>query len=152
MINLKRYLFPVILGILCCTAYFFIIYDTDREKIINNTVKVSFFQTGAYKSLDNATKNMGDGIIIKDKDLYRVYVSILSEKDNINKYKNYYDENKVNYYIRDLKIDEKFKEELDVLETIMMNTKDDTVNHKLNGEILNKYKEYIRRYDVEGSA
>lgn len=130
----------LILGI--CVGYFI------SSKDITNIFKTKYkaFQVGVYTSLDAANTcgvKYDNSIIIKDNELYRVYVAILRNEDNINLMSNYLNNKGIDYYLKDLDIDDKnLKRQINEFENIM-NTDNELVFLQVNKMIMERYKESL---------
>lgn len=95
---LKIVLFSCIIGTIFAGLFFFNI----KEKAEAKTTTVAYaFQVGVFKNQENA-KNLSEQYttskIIKDGDLYRVFIGLTSK--NKEKLENLYNEN--NYYIKEI--------------------------------------------------
>jgi hypothetical protein len=88
-------------------------------------VKYKAFQVGVYTTLEAANTyrtRYKDSIVIKDNELYRVYVSILKDSNNIEYMKEYLDSNNISYYLKDIEIENReIKKEISEYENIMNN-------------------------------
>ncbi len=113
--------------------------ETDEGK-----VKVSAFQVGVFTNYDNALKvaQRNNGIVVSDKDLYRVYVSILSSSEAVLKMKEYYDSIGLNYYLRDIEVDNEFLSNIKNTEELLIMSDSDTYNI-INLNVLNRYEELL---------
>ena len=103
----------------------------------NNTIGL---QLGVFKNKDNAieVKTRLDGIIIKDKDYYRVYYGIFHNKENIDYICKYLDEIGVSYYKKEINVDEVTFLKADVYEKYMVKSKNKLI---VNKRIREMYKE-----------
>lgn len=113
--------------------------DTDEKY-----VSAKAFQVGAFTKYDNALKvaKNNNGIVISDNDIYRVYVAILTDSNLIEKLSKYYAEIGLNYYLRDVMVEEKFLSETHSLYEMMKKSSKDTYI-TINLEILKKYEEML---------
>ncbi len=104
------------------------------------------FQAGAYQNEDNANKyidSLGNikGIIIKDNDLYKIYVGIYKNTDIVNKMLVYFENNNINIYLKSIKVSKDFYKILDNYEKIINNTDNTYIYSKVNESILKVYYE-----------
>lgn len=138
---MKR-LIPVFLSVIvgCGSAY--VIYknvETNYIKSIEgNAVAI---QIGAFTKLENAEKmrdNYG-GIVYKDNGVYRVYYSVLKNNENIDFITSYLKLNGINYYIKSIRLDDKYLDKLDKYEELMEKT-NNTSKIRVNNEILKSIK------------
>jgi len=118
---------------------------------INNPLKIfdtsyKAFQVGVYTSLDaaNTYKSKYDNaIIIKDNELYRVYVAILKNQNNIENMANYLTKNNIDYYLKEININDKnLKHTIDEYENVM-NNQNEVVFLELNKMIMNECEDNI---------
>lgn len=123
-------------------AYF--IFSRRYLEDSKNTVKVSAFQVGVFSNYDNALKvaDRNNGIVVSDDDLYRVYVSILSSSEAVSKMKDYYDSIGLNYYLREIEVDDEFLSNIKNTEELLIVSDSNTYNI-INLDVLNKYEELL---------
>lgn len=104
---MKKLLKPlIILSIGIVTGYK--LCDINIFKLFNSNYKA--FQVGVYTNLDVANtykSKYKNSIIIKDNELYRLYIAILKNPDNIKNMSNYLNKNGIDYYLKDLNITDK---------------------------------------------
>ena len=129
-----------LVGLLCG---YYICINNDL-KIFDTTYKA--FQVGVYTSLDAANTyktKYKDAIVVKDNELYRVYVSILKDKDNINNMSNYLSKNDVDFYLKDISIsNNNLKHKIKEYESVM-NNENEVVFLELNKMIINECEELL---------
>ena len=121
-------------------------YINDTYKIKNIfTNKYKAFQIGVYTDYDTAniySKKFTDSIIIEDNELYRVYVAILKEQDNIENMSKYLNDKDIEYYIKDIEIkDKKIVKDIKEYENLM--NSNEIVFLEINKMIMEKYKESL---------
>lgn len=118
--------------------------DNNIFSVFKTTYKA--FQVGVYTSLEAANTyrlKYNNSIVIKDNELYRVYVSILKNEDNISSMSNYLNKEGIDYYLKDLNITDKtLKKELNEYENIM-DSNNEVVFLEVNKMIIEKYKESL---------
>ena len=109
-----------------------------------SVVKVSAFQVGVFTSYDNALKvaDRNNGIVVSDNDVYRVYVSILSSREAVDKMREYYDSIGLHYYLREIEVDDEFLNSIKNTEELLIMSNSDTYNI-INLNVLNKYEEIL---------
>ena len=104
------------------------------------------FQVGVYTNLETANVykyKYDNAIVIKDNELYRVYVSILKNKNNIESMSNYLNKQGIDYYLKDLNISDKnLKKVINEYESIMDNN-NEIVFLEVNKMIMEKYGESL---------
>jgi len=140
MRKLIKLSFVLILGILI--GYY--VCEIDINNIFKTTYKA--FQVGVYTNLDAANTyalKYDNSVVIKDDELYRVYIAILKNKDNISSMSNYLNKNGIAYYLKEVSINNKtLKKEISEYESIM-NTNNELVFLEVNKIIIDKYKESL---------
>lgn len=140
MKKILKILFVLILGI--NTGYYF-----SNNKIFNVfDQSYKAFQVGVYTdiSIANAYKSKYDNaIVVKDNELYRVYVAILKDDKNIKDMCSYLNRNNVEYYIRNVEIkDKNLKSKIKEYESIM-NSDSQIVFIEVNKMIMESYEESL---------
>ena len=129
-----------IIGIIC--GYY--ICNINPKKIFDTSYKA--FQVGVYttEELANTYKSKyKNAIVIKDNELYRVYVAILRKENNIENMSNYLNKNNIDYYIKEVNISDKnLKNTIDEYENIM-NNNSEIVFLEINKMIMERYEESI---------
>lgn len=129
-------LFGIFLGYYVCETKPLVLFKTNYKA----------FQVGVYTSIDVATtysSKYKNAIIIQDNELYRIYVAILKDKDNIESMSRYLDSKGIDYYLKDLSIDDKnLKKTITEYENVMSN-ENEIVFLEINKMIMEKYKESL---------
>ncbi len=129
-----------IIGIIC--GYY--ICNINPKKIFDTSYKA--FQVGVYttEELANTYKSKyKNAIVIKDNELYRVYVAILRKENNIENMSNYLNKNNIDYYIKEINISDKnLKNTINEYESIM-NNNSEIVFLEINKMIMERYEESI---------
>lgn len=140
MKKLIKLLVIFILGIF--SGYY--ICQNNFLKVFDRSYKA--FQVGVYTSIDAANtykSKYKDAIVIKDNELYRVYVSILRNDNNIEAMSKYLNKNNIDFYIKDINIEnKKLDKELNSYENVM-DTNNEVVFLSINKMIIEKYEESI---------
>ena len=136
------YLLAVILGI------FFGYYMFDGEIHLSNILNRSNyvgFQVGVYTDKEKAMEiqnKFSGSIVVSDEELYRVFYAVLHDSKNIESMERYLQKNKINYYLKDLEInDMELISEIDSIESLMTDAKN-TLFLELNKKILMSYEGY----------
>ena len=121
------------------------INDTYKMKDIF-TNKYKAFQIGVYTDYNTAnmySKKYKDSIIIEDNELYRVFIAVLKEQNNIDNMSKYLNSNNINYYLKDIEINnKKIVNDIKEYESIM-NNNNEIVFLEINKMIMEKYKESL---------
>ena len=141
---MKKLIKSVVVFVVGIIFGYYICSSNELTKIFSSSYKA--FQVGVYTSLDAANTyrtKYKDSIVIKDNELYRVYVSILKEENNIENMSKYLNNLGIDYYLKDISIDNKeTKKEIQGYESLM-NSKSEVVFLELNKMIMETYKESL---------
>lgn len=124
-------------------AYF--IFNKSIEKTFKGEDdNVTAFQIGVYTNYDNALEasSSNNGIVIKDNNLYRVYVTLLTNEEAINKISNYYDTLGLKYYKKEISVSNDFIDDISIYEDMINKSNTDTYS-TINNDILSTYLNYI---------
>lgn len=140
--------FLIISGIaLLLGGYFaYIMFDgtvnADSYKDENGFVRAKAFQVGVFSRVENANRvaKLNNGIVVQEDDMYRVYIGVLSKDAAINNLKKFYDLYDINYYIRDIYVNEFFLESVNELENSIIKCNTECTDIMVS--LLNKYEEY----------
>lgn len=140
MKKIIKSLFILFLGI------FFGYYICDAKPLDMFNVNYKAFQVGVYTSLEAATTystKYKNATIIQDNELYRVYVAVLKNKNNIESMSKYLDSQGIDYYLKDLNIANKdLKKKINEYENIM-NTENEVVFLEINKMIMETYEDSL---------
>ncbi len=104
---MKKFL-PYILSLVIGTVFGFILFQnngSDIKRVFKEEVKATGFQLGVFNSIDLAKeyqKKFPTSIIMNDDDVYRVYISILTNSKTISKMEEYLNNNKIAFYKKDI--------------------------------------------------
>lgn len=102
------------------------------------------FQIGVYTNYENAKEvaYTNGGIVIQDNNLYRVYVTLLTNEEAIEKISNYYDTLGLKYYKKEITVSNDFIDDISIYEEMINKSNVDTYN-TINNDILNTYLNYV---------
>ena len=102
------------------------------------------FQVGVYNTLERAEEEASNanGIVVKDNDFYRVYIALATNESLKNEISAYYDKQGINYYIRDLEIDEYLKNKLSVYEAVLSSVAESDYSLVIN-KMLKEYEKGV---------
>ncbi len=136
---------PTLLAVLVgCSCAFYLFKNVEKKTLVETRYNAVAVQIGVFKDADNAQKmsNTYGGLVFEDDDLYRVYYSILNKDENIDFITNYLSEKGINYYLRDLRLNEDTLADGQEIEAMMTKTKGES-KLAINEELLNMYKEVV---------
>ncbi len=146
---MKSYVLAVVSAILLGALFSFFIFNryednNDSEFVSNSYSKVKVFQLGVFKKIDNAnnfSNEVGNSIVVENNQFYYVYGAIMSNDSLIKMQEEYYIDKGIVYAIKDLVVDNKFYEEIQSYETLMIQSNNIDVIIKTNKIVLDKYKD-----------
>lgn len=144
-VKLMKKLYPIFLAIIIgCGLAFFIFRKVEKNTFESEEGNAVAVQIGVFKTLENANKmkeNYG-GVVFEDEGLYRVYYSILNRDENIEFITDYLNKKGINYYLKDLNLNNDVIKESDEYETLMTKTNEES-KLSINEKLLNIYKEVV---------
>lgn len=111
----------------------------DPLPVIKKSNNVYAIQVGVFDNFENASNlaSKYGAIVILDNNKYRVYLAIVSKSLNV--IKNYYDEQGIAYYIRNIDVNDEFYNTLLDYETVLLETNKENYNEILK-KILKEYE------------
>lgn len=140
---MKKLIKPIIVLLL---GIFFGFYISESKTLDIFKTNYKAFQVGVYTNLDAATTystKYKNATIIQDNELYRVYVAILKNNNNIESMSKYLDSQGINYYLKEINIEDKdLKKKINEYESIM-NSDNEVVFLEINKMIMETYKESL---------
>lgn len=150
---MKKTLIIILIAIISGIAMGFIFYqrfEINEVVFAKQDYSAKAVQVGVFSKLENALsiKDLYDGIIVNDENLYRVYINIIKDQEVLNIMKEYYNELGINYYLKDIEISKEFNDILDDYEIILKNQ--DISNYSLTiNSILKEYSKYEENVRIE---
>lgn len=142
---IKVLIAAVIIGVLI--AVFF--YKDIKNKVIaitNNDSEISLFQVGVFKVYDNAlnfSESFENSLIYEDNGLYRVIIGAAYHNEAKIKLEQYFTEQNITYYIKEIKMSDSFIEEITNFELILIKTESFEVINSLNKSIMDALKSVL---------
>lgn len=138
-------IFSLVLGTLISIfiATLFMPKSGDIEDIPTmNEFSTKVFQVGAYNDESSANEyaKKVNAKVVEVGGLYYVYLSILSDQENIEHMVKYLNDNNIYYYIKNIDVTPSFKEELVKYEELMKQTSSDIAFIELNKRIIELYE------------
>ena len=108
--DMKKYL-PYLFSLIVGSVLGFLLFNSKDIDIpvFKENIKATGFQLGVFNSVDLAkeyVKKYPSSIIIADDDVYRVYISILTNAKCISKMESYLNEQKIAFYKKDITIND----------------------------------------------
>lgn len=125
--------------------YFFNDLDQGIKKVLSNDDIAYAFQVGVYTNYDNAVEKAEEfisGKVISDEELYRVYIAIVKNEELVDKLRAYYDDAKIDYYVKRINIGGEFWADLNKYEELLLHS-NSKIFDTINKEILNLYSEVV---------
>jgi len=147
----NRIIIPTILSLMIGSYLGFIIfrqYKTTSESVFSETTIIYFLQQGVYsskESMENNTKLLSEYIYTLEDNLYRVFVSITTDRSNAEKLKEIYNNKDIDIYIKERTIDDMaFIEKLKQYDEIIKTSTDEDAIMELESQILNEYELVVK--------
>ena len=150
---MKKTLIIILIAIMSGIVMGFIFYqrfEINEVVFAKQDYSAKAVQVGVFSKLDNALsiKDLYDGIIVNDENLYRVYINIIKDQEVLSIMKEHYNELGINYYLKDIEISKEFNDILDDYEIILKNQ--DISNYSLTiNSILKEYSKYEENVRIE---
>ncbi|MDE6284544.1 MAG: hypothetical protein K2M17_02265, partial [Bacilli bacterium] len=130
---MKTYLKVVIGAVIIGGIMAFFFYQDIQKEVIAITKTediVYVFQAGVFKSLENAQNKQQEYAasgILKDNDLYRVIIAVT--RDNKEKLEHYFQEQGIDFYIKEISRERVFLEKLQNFDHVIeKSTKESVIN------------------------
>lgn len=107
-----------------------------------NELNTKVFQVGAYNDITSALEyaNKVNAKVIENEGMYYVYLSILSDQENIEHMVSFLNSNNIYYYIKNIDTSKEFQDELIKYEELMKQTSSDIAFIELNKRIMEMYE------------
>ncbi len=146
---MKPYIKVLIAAIICGILIAFFFYKDIKKEVVaitNNESEISLFQVGVFKVYDNAInfgKNFENTLIYEDNGLYRVIIGASYHNEAKVKLEQYFTNQNITYYIKDIKVNETFIEEITNYELILIKTESSEVINSLNKSIIDALKSIL---------
>lgn len=138
---MKKAIYIIIFMLSTIIFYYFIFIN--NNKIINKKEYDIFaLQAASFDNIDNASiykANLPSSIIVKQNNLYNVYVGMYKDIDLVNKMIVYFEDNNINIYLKNIKVNKDLYNKLDNYEKILINSNDVRVYKNINQSILDMY-------------
>lgn len=121
-----------------CSILIVLSVKSGFNSLIDNKV-ISIFQTGVYKTYDEALVSCDDeSKIYFDGNLYHVYDAITTSDSSTDKMIDYYKDNNVDFYIKEKYVDNETYDSLKKYTTLLNLSDEDTLKI-INKQILEKF-------------
>lgn len=147
---MKAYIKIIIGAILIGSMFAFLFYRDINSEVVALTTKeytVNLFQVGVFKDYDNALNyqnKYSPAIIYEDNSgYYRVIIGLAYHEENKVKLESFFTTLGINYYIKEIKMNEEFTEMLENYETILIKTDKKDVIDNLNFSMLKLFITYL---------
>ena len=138
---MKKLFKPLLIFVFGIISGYYICYTNSIKNIFSTKYKA--FQVGVYTNLETAktySSKYTNSIVIKENELYRVYIAILKDSNNIENMKKYLNKKGIEYYLKDIElIDQNIKNTINQYENIM-DINNEVIFIELNKKIMEEYK------------
>jgi len=126
------------------SSFIYFNYIKASNKKESQQLLLYFIQTAAFKKYENVSKlskELKTFLVIKEEELYHVYIAITADKKNLEKLKAFYKENNYNICVKEKIVsDEKFIKQIKNYDYLLSETTDKEVIYSINKTILKKYE------------
>lgn len=142
---IKVLIAAVIIGVLIA-VFFYKDIKNEVIAITNNDSEISLFQVGVFKVYDNAinfSESFENSLIYEDNGLYRVIIGAAYHNEAKIKLEQYFTEQNITYYIKEIKMSDSFIEEITNFELILIKTESFEVINSLNKSIMDALKSVL---------
>lgn len=142
---IKVLIAAVIIGVLIA-VFFYKDIKNEVIAITNNDSEISLFQVGVFKVYDNAlnfSESFENSLIYEDNGLYRVIIGAAYHNEAKIKLEQYFTEQNITYYIKEIKMSDSFIEEITNFELILVKTESSEVINSLNKSIMDALKSIL---------
>ena len=142
---IKVLIAAVIIGVLIA-VFFYKDIKNEVIAITNNDSEISLFQVGVFKVYDNAinfSESFENSLIYEDNGLYRVIIGAAYHNEAKIKLEQYFTEQNITYYIKEIKMSDSFIEEITNFELILIKTESSEVINSLNKSIMDALKSIL---------
>ncbi len=145
---MKKYLKILGFAVLIGGVIAFLFYqDINREvkAITKKDGVVKIFQVGVFKTLDNANNfanTFPSSYIYKTDDYYRVIIAVCYLEDACQKLETFYQNQGIDYYLKEVRLSKSFIEKLDNYEKIIVKSTKAEVINNINNNVLILFDSY----------
>ena len=142
---IKVLIAAVIIGVLIA-VFFYKDIKNEVIAITNNASEISLFQVGVFKVYDNAlnfSESFENSLIYEDNGLYRVIIGASYHNEAKIKLEQYFTNQNITYYIKDLKVNQDIIDKISNFELILIKTESSEVINSLNKSILDALKSVL---------
>lgn len=146
---MKKYLMITFIAVLVGGLFaFYMFYGIDKTvaDVIKNNDHITVFQSGVFKDEENALieKNKYEqAIIIKDENLYRVYIGVSYDEEVTLAYENYFKKNNYDYYCKKLEVSDNYLTNLKKYEELIKRSFNEDIYININKDLLAKLSEEL---------
>ena len=145
---MKKVLISVFVAVLIGGIFGFIFYKkiVDNEQAVSNIIDNSCYaiQLGVFENIDNANiiKDKYNGIIVVDDNRYRVYGAIAMSNNALTIIKNYFNEKKVSYYVKQINVPDSLIDTIKTSEQLLVASTADNYQVVINS-LLKEYEKLL---------
>ena len=145
---MKKVLVSVLVAILIGGIFAVVFYNRimANEKAVSSIIDNTCYaiQLGVFNNLDNANKikDKYNGIIVIDEDKYRVYGAIAKSSNALSILKNYFNDMKVSYYVKQINVPDSLIDIINNSETLLVSSTSDTYPLIINN-LLKEYEKLL---------
>ena len=145
---MKKVLISVFVAVLIGGIFGFLFYSKimQNEQAVSNIIDNTCYaiQLGVFENIDNANKikDKYNGIIVIDEDKYRVYGAIAKSSNALTILKNYFNDMKVSYYIKQISVPDSLIDTIKTSEQLLVASTADNYQVVINS-LLKEYEKLL---------
>ena len=146
---MKTYLKIILGAVLVGSLFAYLFYKNISSEVVaitNKEYEITLFQAGVFKSYDNAQNyqnNFDASIIYEDDGYYRVIIGIAYHEENKVKLESFFTSKGINYYEKEIKMNEEFTSSLTNYELVLIESTEDKVINNVNNSMLQLFLSYL---------
>lgn len=146
---MKKIIYISLAGILVGSIFAIYMFSNINEKVESTFSEenvVTAFQVGVFNVYDNAVKTneiYQNSYIYQNEDKYHVFVAIYQDEEIVNSMEEYYQNNNIEVYLKDINASHEFIDELKKYEKLLKETDDYETYMMANKNILEAFKNTI---------
>jgi len=126
--------------------YMFSSVEKEVSLAMTNDFTVTAFQIGVFNVYENALKlkeEHSSSFIYNDDSKYRVFIAIYQDQEIINNMQEYYQNNNVNVYLKEINTNDNFIEKLNKYESLLKESNDLETYVMANKNILKAFSDTL---------
>jgi|GEM_PF-1988130 len=143
---MKKKLIPIVSGLLVgilLGVFFLSDIDSNVSSVFKTSINATAFQIGVYTDSEKVmavSKNYSSGVVVKEDEIYRVYIALLTDPELVISMKQYFDTQGIDVYLKQITItNSSFITNLENYEKVLKETENKELYDSVNNQILKEY-------------